>query len=158
MVGTSCRLDVLELLEKRVASRMSCRKELILEPGQTSDPADSAAPSQLLQVLQGLLMLGALSALQRLATQLGGGLTPLAACTAAATASVSALCMASSVMSASANAQHEHAWHRPTRSILRHRPGDTCPCATGHAQCSTRPARSQLRSSTQCSCGGCSPG
>ena len=51
LVGTSCRLDVLELLEKRVASRMSCRKELILEPGHGPEDADSATPSSLLQVL-----------------------------------------------------------------------------------------------------------
>ena len=48
VVGTSCRLDVLELLEKRVASRMCCRRELVLEPHAASDP--SATPSALLQV------------------------------------------------------------------------------------------------------------
>ena len=48
MVGTSCRLDVLELLEKRVASRMSCRRELILQP-QGTDNA-TATPAGLLEV------------------------------------------------------------------------------------------------------------
>ena len=48
VVGTSCRLDVLELLEKRVASRMSCRKELVLEPCAAADACSS--PSALLQV------------------------------------------------------------------------------------------------------------
>ena len=49
-MGTSCRLDVLELLEKRVASRMSCRRELLLEPGLAPDDPLSNPPG-LLQVL-----------------------------------------------------------------------------------------------------------
>ena len=51
MVGTTCRLDAVELLEKRVRSRFSHEKDMVLPlvPHADQDPADT--PQEVLQAL-----------------------------------------------------------------------------------------------------------